>query len=270
MHPVLVLRSVVALISVVTLGSAPTTLAQHSTPAASEATREPLVVTTVPAEALPPGPTAPFELWYATIEPGIQVTVPAEMYACCPGPLIEHVLAGELSLRVDGPLRVARAGTDATPGPVEDVPPGTEVVLRPGDSAVSANELPKVYANRGAELVHLVAGALVALVGAGTAGPPGGYEVYDFEELEASLPPGPATLVLERVTLAPEAVLPGPPSVIQRLVITGPDADFLAVQRDGSVRNLNQDEVVAYALSLLPAGAEAGGAPEIPEATPAG
>jgi hypothetical protein len=211
----LLLRSVVAValvISVITLGSAPAALAQDTTPIATEATRELLVQITVPADALPTGSSPPFELWYATIEPGVQVTVPAEMYACCPGPLIEHVLAGELVLRVDGPLRVVRAGTDGAPGPVEEVLPGTEVVLRPGDSAVSANELAKAYANRGAEPVHLAAGALVAQVGAGTAGPPGGYVAYDFEYLEASLPPRPATPVLERVTLAPEAVVPGPPA----------------------------------------------------------
>jgi hypothetical protein len=37
-----------------------------------------------------------------------------------------------------------------------------------------------------------------------------------------------------------------------------PEGGFLAEQRDGSFRNLDAEEVVAYVLTLRPAGAEAG------------
>jgi hypothetical protein len=156
-----VLRSVaaIALASITALWSGPAAVAQDASPVAAEVTLKTLVETTVAAEAVPTGAQLPFELWYASLEPGVQITVPVEMFACCPGPLIEHVLAGELTLRVDGPLRVVRGAIAGTPTP-EEIPPGTEVVLQAGDSAIYAQGPSREYANLGTEPVQLVSGGL--------------------------------------------------------------------------------------------------------------
>jgi hypothetical protein len=120
------------------------------------------MTTTFPAASLPATTHPAFILWHATIAPESEVAIPAEILACCPGPQLEHVLAGELTLRVEGSLRILRGTTGGTPGPSEAVAPGADVVLRPGDTAVYAVELPATYHNAGTEPVHLVAGGLFA------------------------------------------------------------------------------------------------------------
>src|SRR5687767_4774941 len=211
MQYVLILRSVlaIALASALVLSSG-LAVAQDATPATEAVPLEPLMGTTVPPEALPTEPALSFILWRATIEPGFRVAIPAESVACCPGPQLNHVLAGELTLRVDGPLQVVRAGADGSPAPLEDVPPGTEVILRPGDSAIYRFEFPSEYANAGSERVHFVSGGLF---GDSPPGPPGAYVLTNFDEVYpvSSLPSGPVTLSLGRATLAPDAALPAPP-----------------------------------------------------------
>jgi hypothetical protein len=242
-------------------------MAHEASPIAAEVTRERLVETTVPAEAVPPTQIL-YELWYAPIEPGIEINVSAEDGACCPGPHIEHVAAGELALRVDGPLRVARAGTATDPGPteMEEIPSGTEVVLREGNTAAFAAELGRHYANRSADPVRLVAGGLFGGEWAGARAE--GYTINNLAThyRDAPLPPGPITLALERVTLPPGAVLPGPPPETLRAVTSGPAVAYLPEAGDGSISNLVQEPVVAYVLTLLPAGSATG----TPEATPTG
>jgi hypothetical protein len=125
------LSAFVLILSSAILFRQPTAVAQEASPVATEATREPLFTTTVAPEDLPDGTDLRFVIWYASIQPDVEVVLEAELFAEGPGPLIEHVLAGDLSLRVEGPLQVVRAGSVGTPGPVEEVTPGAEVVLRP-------------------------------------------------------------------------------------------------------------------------------------------
>ena len=233
-----------------------------ATPGPEEAVRELLVETTVPAEALPTGENRFLNIWQETIDPGVTATFPAERLACCPGPLLDHVLVGELTVRVEGPLRVARAGTAATPGPVEEVAPGTDVVLRAGDTALYDQALPVEYANHGAEPVQLIGGGL--FIGRAVVRPPG-LILNNFNILRPlpPLPAGPVTFVLERVTLPPSATLPGPPTGVLRIVTSGPKVAYLPKAADGSVTNLVREPVEAYALTLLPGGSQAG----TPEAT---
>jgi hypothetical protein len=267
MPRILVLCSVVAvvLVSMIPLGSRRTVSAQDATPAAVEATLETLIETTVPAAVVPTEPTTGFLMWRASIDPEVEVTVPAEMVACCPGPVLEHIVAGELTLRVEGPLRVVRGSIGGTPGPEEEITPGTEVVLRQGDTAIYAQELPTVYTNRGTEPVDLISGGLFAQVSSAV---PVGYRVHDFEEVFQlpELPPGPVTLVLARATLDTNAVIPAPPLGAARAAIAGPEGGALGSESDGSFRNVSRRPMVAYALSLLPT--EAGVAPGTPGVTP--
>jgi hypothetical protein len=172
--------------------------------------------------------------------------------ACCPGPQIEHVLAGELTLRVEGPLQVLRASPGGTPVPAEEVPPGTDVELRAGDTAAYALELPATYHNAGTEPVHLLAGGLFA----GTPPtPPGGYAIDAVKnrELPSRLPPGPLTVTLQQTTLAPEEIFPAPPPGAVQLVMTVPELGTVVERSDGSAQNLGQVPLVSYALILSPA-----------------
>ena len=115
----------------------------------STATVEPLFTTVLPATFLPAGPLQDFLLWQATIDPGVSVDAPPGYGTCCPGPLLTHVLSGTLLLRVEGPLQISRAATAATPGPLEQVIPGNDVVLRPGDTALWHFEQPARLVNPG-------------------------------------------------------------------------------------------------------------------------
>jgi hypothetical protein len=209
------------------------------------------VATTFPAAGLPTTTNPAFILWHATIAPETEVIIPAELVACCPGPQLEHVLAGELTLRVEGPLQVLRSTSAGTPVPVEEVAPGTDVVLRPGETAVYALEMPAIYHNAGTEPVHLVAGGLFA----GTPPtPPAGYAIdaVKSRDLTSPLASGPLTVTLQRTTLAPEAVFPAPPSGSMQLVMTVPEFGTVAEHGDGSAQNLGQVPLVLYALILHP------------------
>ena len=201
---------------------------QDATPVASpgaEGPPETLVEATIPAESIPPASSRLFFLGHVTIAPGGRSVSPAEVYACCPGPQFEHVLAGELSLRVEGPLRIVRAGRDGTSGPAEEVAPGTEVALRPGDTAIYQTQLTTEYNNRGADPVRFVQGALFPEP---PPDPPAGSSVgtttdtLDFEYPVPSPPPGPLVATLQRATLAPDGLFPAPPPGALRLVIAAP------------------------------------------------
>ncbi len=266
MHRFAVLLSVVVVILSSAIVIWPlSAVAQEATPVTGEVARELLVETTVPEEALPIGEDRIFFIWQATIQPDVHLTFPAEMFACCPGPLIDHVLAGELTVRVEGPLRILRAGTAAMPGPVEEVAPGTEVVLRAGDTAHYDQALTVEYANRGAEPIQLAVGGLFIghqpLV-------PVGYMINNFDVI-SPVPPlsaGPVTFTLERVSLAPGAVLPAPPTGAVRAVTSGPQVAYLPKASDGSVTNLVRQPIEAYVQTLLPAGSQVGTS----DATPTG
>lgn len=260
------LSAFVLILSSAILFPQPTAVAQEASPVATEATREPLFTTTVAPADLPTGTNLRFVIWYASIEPDVEVVLEAELFAEGPGPLIEHVLAGDLSLRVEGPLQVVRAGSVGTPGPVEEVTPGAEVVLRAGDTALYAQNLARVYANRGAEPVRLIGGVLFAVPA--RVMPPVEYRVINFapKNLAGGVGAGPITFEMERVTLAPAAVLPAPAGGAVRVATSGPAVVYLPEASDGSISNLVKESVVAYTLTLLPEKSEAG----IAEATPNG
>lgn len=230
-----------------------TTPAMEATPEAGEVVVVPLVVTTVPPEELPTEPPLNLQVWHATITPGAEVAFTPAMVKCCEGPQVDHVLSGVVTLRSEGPVRVTRAVADGTPGPVEDVPPGTEVVLRPGDSAISRAEMPSTYVNAGSDPVDLASGALVH--GFSTAQPTG-YQVNNdtSASVDASLMAEPITLVFEQATLPPDGVLPAPPAGASRGIVSWPQIAVMMGAGDGSVINKETDPVVVYVLTAAPTG----------------
>src|SRR3712207_7216820 len=72
------------------------------------------------------------------------------------------------------------------------------------------------------------------------------------------------TATTEIYTLSLHDALPISPPDALRVVTLGPTAAYLPEASDGSITNLVRWTVVAYALTLLPGGAEGG----TPEATP--
>lgn len=267
-HVTHLLSAFVLLVSSAMLCTLPATRAQEASPVAIEAIRESIVTTTVAPEDLPDGPRLKVELWHATLEPEVEITMPAGLFTTGPGVLIEHVVAGELTLRVEGPLQIVRARSGGTPGSEETVTPGTEVILQPGDSALFAQRLARTYANHGAESVRLIGGQLATIEGTPGAIPVG-YTVNTIGErdLTEDVDPGPMTFALERVALAPGAVLPAPPAGALRVLTSGPSVVYLAGGADGSVSNVLKEPVEAYALTLLPEGSVAGSPKATPNAT---
>lgn len=261
MLQVSLLASIVVVVVMSLLAASGAQAAQVATPITTPAGPafpiETLFTTTLPASAVPTTSSGALLIWYVTIATGTQVTTPRELVACCPGPKIEHVVAGELRLRVAGPLQVTRAASAGTPSPVEEIAPETEVVLRAGDTAVYDLALSVTYSNLGTDVVRLVSGGLFAGV---PPVPPAGYTIDSFagrllfrpkERSPASpLAPRPLAATLQRTTLAPEAIFPAPPSEAVQVVMSGPELGSLGVWGDGPAQNLGQESVEIYALIL--------------------
>jgi hypothetical protein len=108
---------------------------------------------TLPATALPTGDTLGAGLAVFTIAPG---TRSSWDQTCCPGVLVEHVVAGQYSVRAEAAITIVRA--DQT---VEAIPARTEVVLNPGDSLISRDEVAVEAANTGTEPVTLLSWLLI-------------------------------------------------------------------------------------------------------------
>jgi hypothetical protein len=221
-----------------------------ATPAAV-ATVAPLFTTVIPVAALPEAPLQDFLLWQASIAPGVTVDVLAEDGTCCPGPVLTHVVTGALTLRVEGPLQISRASTPATPGSLEHGVAGSDVVLRPGDTALWRFEQPARLANLGPNPLRLVSGGLF---GGSVPGPLAGYELLNFGELVPAppRPPGPVTMELVRVSLPPGTALVAAPVGALRLAIRESGAGILARRADGTLANIGQRPVVVVVLTLFP------------------
>jgi hypothetical protein len=243
----------------VVVPASPTTQA----PSPSEVTVTPLVAVTLQPEEVPTGRALNLLVGQGTIEPGAEVAFTAADVKCCAGPQIDHVLSGELTLRSEGPVRVVRAAVPGTPGVSEEAPPGTDVVLRPGESAIHRAEAPFTYVNAGTDPVQLASGGLFR--GQAFTQPAASLASdFDSVSLESSQLTGPLTLVLEAATLAPDATLPEPPPGTTRVITAGSQFGAMARDSGGAVTNITDEPLVTYALSLVPTGAAGGSAAATP------
>lgn len=81
-----------------------------------------------------------------------------------PSAILVSIAQGELTFLVNVPMTVARAGTEGTPTPPEEVTADTEFTLREGDSAIFPGSMTGEVRNDGAEnasalvvdIIHLV------------------------------------------------------------------------------------------------------------------
>jgi hypothetical protein len=219
-----------------------------ASPAIDPAGQETLVSVTLPAGAIPTSSNLDVIGWSATLDPG---TATDAVPGCCRGPQIVHVLAGELTLRVDGPLQVIRAtGIGAAS---DTVPTNTAVILNPGDSAFYAYDLVASYANRASSSLHLVGGSVLA---GWVRDAPAGLTVIDYNYAYPilTISAGPVAVTLIRATLPPGGTIPAPPPGAIVIDVGGlADAD-IGKDRDGALRNLGPTEATFYVLSVEPMG----------------
>ena len=256
----------------------PTALAQGGTPSAEDgapgtpapavAAEETLLEVTLPADALPRGAGVVAGLAHFTVPPGTRSAwLGSRPPACCPGPLVEYVLAGSYTVRAEAAIRVVRAD-----GTAAEAPAGATVVLGAGDGLVSRNETAVEAANAGAAPVELLGWALIDDPTASFGGHYlGGWSVHAVDVRSGEegpfgvrVPTGAAAVRLQRIELAPGAAVPPPPAGT-RFAVTLPEnaagtpvAASLAKRSDGTFVNAGGEILTLYALTLEPTDAGPG------------
>ena len=146
------LRPVVLLVVVLTLlGSLSPAAAQDATPPSEQAagTPEPATFRALAAgliEVLAPS-TANVVLGRISLAPGASIPFDPDD----PSAILVYMASGELTIRVDVPMTVARAAGAGTPIPPEAVAADTEFTLREGDSALFPGTMTGEVRNAGAD-----------------------------------------------------------------------------------------------------------------------
>ncbi len=235
----------------------PAGYSQAGSPAPTGVTEDLLLDIVLPAEAFPPG--GPIGIGTGivrnTIPPGTRSTWEP---TCCPGPYVEYVIAGEYRVRAEAVLSLIHAG-----GTAEEVPAGTEVVLRPGDALISRNETVVEAANTGTETVELLTWVLVEDLKATYGGhvlPSWGNVDPDVQTLISPME-GPARLRLQRIELAAGAGVPPVASGSLQFRVQLPEnaagtpvASTVGKQLDDTLYNSGSDAVTLYVVTLEPLG----------------
>ncbi|HEU4761550.1 MAG TPA: hypothetical protein VFS74_04460 [Gemmatimonadales bacterium] len=227
-------------------------VAQEATPApAMEA--ELLLVTTFPAEAFPPATYFPFVEEIVTVDPGQTPTMKPKISRCCPGPIIDIVLAGTGLLVVDGAVQVMATGESATPTAVSA---GAGLTVGPGAIVVHRSEDGWAWTPVGGATLEL----LHVLLEPNRFPPPPpswGYHDYRFVDPGLPVPLGALTVTVERVTLDPGAVVPPPETGAARAYVTDGPGLAITRQRDGTIANTGDQPITLYLLTVQASGAAA-------------
>jgi hypothetical protein len=124
---------------------------------------------------------------------------------CCPGPFIEYVLTGQLTVQSVAPMTVIRAD-DST----ESVPIGQDVTLLAGDAFLVENEAELVATNASDSMTQLLGWVLLneeEFNGHNVGGLPPSLDV-DLE-FDMQVAPGPGQLVLTRYDTVEQIPDPG-------------------------------------------------------------
>jgi len=202
----------------------------------------------LPENALPNWDRVTVSLTHFTVRPGTETEWKASSGACCPGPKIKFILEGSLTVVSEGPAQLIRTGAS-----VETIPAGTEMMLGPGDTLITRNEIGDIWANAGPEAVELLSTPVLSGFSPGPPVPPGwlGPQESDLRE-GISLPAGAYTLRLRRVTLRTDVVLAPPPGGRQLAIILGDAAIVLTRTADDTVtaRGEPDGSAVAYVLTV--------------------
>jgi len=183
-----------------------------ATPTPGQTLDETLLEISIPASAIPSGDGGESGLLHATIPPGTEGSWQAPSGPCCSGLRVDYVLEGSYTVRASGPVQVVRASGSRTP---ETVPADIDLVLGPADAMIRPNETTFTATNTGTTPVQLLAWVLLAGAGPAAQVPWNWIGHHSDVQSGLSVPAGPATVQLRRVTLAPGAVLVPPPDALQ-------------------------------------------------------
>jgi hypothetical protein len=197
-------------------GFVPIAAAQEGTPAAADngAAEEELIFShTFPQEALPNG-EAQAIFYRFTLPPGVSLPLLVGPFCGCPGQTVmpgvglEAVTEGAYTVRLDAPFAVVRGGDE------EEIAPGTDVTLTPGEVGVFPDyAAPAEVRNDGSGPASVIGVAVVSNESTATPAPslPMGLETEELARAVPAdwrrLPPGPVTLTLRRLTLPVGAAL---------------------------------------------------------------
>jgi quercetin dioxygenase-like cupin family protein len=143
----------VLIIAVVAMQGSTPSSGSPATPAASPGSTRSVLVAATPQAA----PDQRLELVRYIIDPGAKL--PPHIH---PGTQLASIVSGELTYTVvSGKIRVERAASDGTPGPVETLAAGQTTVLRPGDAVIEAETAVHFGENLGPKPVVILAATLL-------------------------------------------------------------------------------------------------------------
>jgi hypothetical protein len=173
--------------------------------------------------------------------------------SCCPGLMVEHVLAGTISFTSAQSARVLRAD-----GTQEEVAADAAVALGPGDTLLARNEAHFTAANPGSVPVEMVEWLYIASPDSQFAGHnlpgwggPGGLDA------RGTLPAfaGPIRATLRRLVLAPgEGQSPFRPDGLRHLVVSDVEAEIVRVFGEGDFVAVDSQgkTTTVYTLEIVP------------------
>lgn len=229
-------------------GNVPAVVAP-ATPSPSMSVDDSLVTVTLPAGAVP-----------AEIVAGLNhYSVPAGnegkwSWTCCTGPRLDYILEGTITVRGAGPMRVQR---DGDPGSWEDIAPGTDIILEPGDALLSRLEDSFDAVNAGSLAVELLDLVLVAGTPLDDPVPyqESGAVAWEFQDqdlwlLPITVPEASVTIDLWQASLETDAIVPPPQGAMIQLAITRDEGAIISTQEGFVVKNLSQAPVSAYLMTL--------------------
>lgn len=196
-------------------------------------------------------------LFMIEVEPHTTAAWGAKHAVIGSGPRIEYVLDGTYHVRAEAPMQIVRA---SNPGAVENVPAGTEVTLGPGDTRISRNAVAFTATTDDAPL-HLLLGFLTIdkpytePIPLGWHIPDGVWDSIDFPDMTWSKSPsdlGAFQLRLQRVVLDPDADYALTAPAIGHMAIPDHAGAPFVRTGDGTIRNLGDDPLTSYVLTLEP------------------
>jgi hypothetical protein len=232
------------------------------TPAAETVVTEELVSLVLLADQMPSGGPFALVLWNFSLPPGVHAPVHPDAQTCCTGPQLTHVVAGELVLTVEAPVRLYRGEESAA----EDIPAGTETTLHAGDTAVYDYAQPTQFANPGSSAAQVVSGgywlgtlarppfAGVNMYGGQSATPEAAPNFIDYAEIYPAreLPAGPVRTTLVYASLPPDGVSPAPAPGSAVIAVGAREGISVGENSDGSLRNIAPETTELYVLTLEP------------------
>jgi len=189
---------------------------------------------------------------------------------CCHGLRFEYIVSGSFTVRSAGPVQLLRDETSEW----ETLPAETEVSVTAGDALLLRLEDAFDAVNTTSVPVELVEVVLIDTTVPGDPIPAGWvYHDQDLHTTSLAVPDGPATLRLQQTTLAPDTDLPLPPVALFQFAVSLEQGAYLATGTDFVVQYAGPRPVVAYVLTLVPAGAGTApptASPEVPADEAAG